>query len=104
MVLNSFSFFYIYYGRNKGLIMDTKELLIHYYSYFMDHLDEIFEKYKGQFVVIKDDSVVGAYPSEAEAYSASVKKYALGEFLIQECKSADRESYTQTFRSRVRFC
>ena len=84
--------------------MTTKDLLKHYYSYFMDHLDEIFAKYKGKFVVIKDDSVVGAYSSESEAYSDAVKKFNLGEFLIQECKSADKESYTQTFRSRVRFC
>lgn len=84
--------------------MSTKELLNQYYSYFMNHLDEIFAKYKGKFVVIKDDSVVGSYNSEAEAYSEAVKKFTLGEFLIQECKSADKNSYTQTFRSRVRFC
>jgi hypothetical protein len=70
----------------------------------MDHLDEIYAHHKGKFVVIKDDSVVGSYPSEKEAYTEAVKKYALGEFLIQECKSPDKESYTQTFRSRVRFC
>ncbi|MBR6450518.1 MAG: hypothetical protein IKS96_11360 [Fibrobacter sp.] len=84
--------------------MTTRELLSRYYKYFMDHLDEIFAKYKGKFIVIKDDAIVGAYSSESEAYSESVKKFALGEFLIQECKSANKDSYTQTFRSRVRFC
>ena len=84
--------------------MSTKELLNQYYLYFMNHLDEIFAKYKGKFVVIKDNSVVGSYNGEAEAYSEAVKKFTLGEFLIQECKSADKNSYTQTFRSRVRFC
>lgn len=84
--------------------MNSRELLKEYYSYFMEHLEEIASKYSGRFVVIKNNEVVGDYPTELEAYSDSVKKYPLGEFLIQECKSADKDSYTQTFRSRVRFC
>lgn len=93
-----------YISVRKVFLMDTEELLKRYYAYFMDNLDDISKKYHGRFVVIKDDSVVGDYASEAEAYSEAVKKYSLGEFLIQECKSADKDSYKQTFRSRVRFC
>lgn len=84
--------------------MNANETLKQYYQFFMDNIEELAGKYKGRFVVIKDNAVVGDYDSEMEAYSESVKQFPLGTFLIQECKSSDKESYTQTFRSRVRFC
>jgi hypothetical protein len=71
-------------------------------QYYIDNQEELVKKYKGQFIVIKDQQVVGAYPTEIEAYNKSVEKYELGTFLIQECQPGE-ENYTQTFRTRVIF-
>lgn len=72
------------------------------FQFYIDHQEDLVDKYFGKYLVIKDLSVVGVYNSEIEAYSESVKKYELGTFLIQECMPGE-ENYTQTFRTRVIF-
>lgn len=69
-------------------------------EYFKQHQQELVEKYRGKFLVIKDQMVQGFYDSEMEAYSDAKKKFELGTFLIQQCLPG-LESYTQTFHSRV---
>jgi len=71
-------------------------------EYFKSHQDELVEKYKGKFLVIKDQKVQGVYDTEIEAYTDARKKFKLGTFLIQQCLPG-QESYTQTFHSRVAF-
>lgn len=71
-------------------------------QYYISNQTELVKKYKGKFLVIKDEAIVGVYDSEIEAYTESVKKYRLGTFLIQEAQTGD-ENYTQTFRTRVIF-
>ena len=39
--------------------------------------------YEGQFVVIKGEEFVGAYPNDAEAYKAGLQKFGNVPFLIQ---------------------
>ena len=70
------------------------------FKYFMDHQEELASKYDGKYIVIVSDSVVGVYDTNEDAYEESLKKYNLGEFLIQEC-SPDASSYTTVFHSRV---
>jgi len=72
------------------------------FKYYIDNQEELVNKHKGKFLVIKDQSVIGVYNSEIEAYSETVKIHELGTFLIQECQPGD-ENYTQTFRTRVIF-
>ena len=69
-------------------------------EYFKSHQDELVKKYKGKFLVIKDQEVKGVYDTEMEAYTDAKKKFELGTFLIQQCLPG-QESYTQTFHSRV---
>lgn len=85
--------------------MDSKDLeqLKKNYEFFMENLKELSEKYKGKFLLLKDEAVVEAFASEIEAYKAGVERFGLGTFIIQECKSNDKSSYIQTFRSRVKF-
>ena len=74
------------------------------YDYFMAHLSELYSKYKGKFLVLKDEQVVSAHDSLEQAYAAAIASYKPGEFSIQECKSDRRESYVQVFHSAcVRF-
>ena len=72
------------------------------FKYFLDHQDELVEKYNGKIVVIKGTKVIGAFGSVKEAYNTTVQKHELGTFLIQKCEPGT-ESYTQTFYSRVFF-
>ncbi len=71
-------------------------------QYYIDNQTELVNTYKGKFIVIKDQLVVGSYDKELEAYNESVKLFDLGTFLIQEVQPGN-ENYTQTFRSRVIF-
>jgi len=72
------------------------------FEYYIGHQDELVEKYKGKFVVIKDCRVIGAYDSQIEAVQESIKTHPMGTFLVQKCEPG-KESYTQTFHSRVAF-
>lgn len=72
------------------------------YKYYLEHQQELLGLYRGRFLVIIGNSVVGDYDSKAAAYLDSIKKYQLGSFLIQECTDGT-SGYTQTYHSRVIF-
>ena len=69
-------------------------------EYFKASQNELVKKFKGKFLVIKDQKIKGVYDTEIEAYTDAKKKFELGTFLIQQCLPG-QESYTQTFHSRV---
>ncbi|HEY3307228.1 MAG TPA: hypothetical protein VGJ93_02120 [Desulfuromonadaceae bacterium] len=70
------------------------------FNYFIEHQEELVKEHSGKVVVIRDCKVIGVYDSEIEAVNETKKVYAVGTFLVQTCKSG-KESYTQTFHSRV---
>ncbi len=72
------------------------------FQYYLEHQDELVEKYNGRYIVIKEDRVIGDFDSEIEAYEESSKTHELGTFLIQKCEPGD-ESYTATYHSRAYF-
>ena len=72
------------------------------YKYYLEHQQDLLELYRGRFVVIVGETVVGNYGTQAEAYLNSIKDYKLGTFLIQECTDGT-SGYTQTYHSRVIF-
>lgn len=72
------------------------------FNYYLEHQDELVEKYKGKFVVIKNQQVIAAYESELDAIQETSKQHELGTFLVQKCEPG-RESYTQMYHSRVAF-
>ena len=49
-------------------------------EYFKKHQDELVAKYKGKFIVIKDEAVLGVYDTEMEAYTDAKNKFELGTF------------------------
>lgn len=63
------------------------------FKYFLDHYDEIFQKYGHCFVVLKNQQVIATYPTFAEAYDKTLKTEKLGDFSIQEC-NGDESGYT----------
>lgn len=72
------------------------------FKYYLDHQEDLVREYKGKFVVIKNQQVLGAYDSEIEAIEVTMQDHELGTFLIQKCEPGS-ESYTQTYHSRVTF-
>lgn len=70
------------------------------FQYYIDNQEQLVKKYNGKFIVIKGDSVIGAYESHSEAYQEALKKNEIGSFLIQHCLPGE-DAYTQTFHSRV---
>jgi len=76
--------------------------LVKEFDYYLEHQNELVEKYNGKYIVIKDTQVIGAYNSEIEAVEQSLQKYEPGTFLVQKCEPGSN-SYTQTYHSRVVF-
>jgi hypothetical protein len=72
------------------------------FKYYLDNQEELVKKYNGKILVIVGEEVVGIYDTQQEAYFSSIEKYKPGTFLIQAC-SPGKDSYTQTFHSRVVF-
>jgi len=72
------------------------------FQWYLNHQEELVEKYNGRFIVIKENEVIGDYDKIGDAVRETAKKHEMGTFLVQKCSPGDQD-YTQTFRSRVRF-
>ncbi|MBM3404784.1 MAG: hypothetical protein FJY10_07840 [Bacteroidetes bacterium] len=73
------------------------------FQYYLDHQDELVKQYNGRYLVIMGEKVVGDYPTKLEAYHDAVKKFGLGNFIIQLCSPGNKD-YTVTFHThRVAF-
>ena len=79
-----------------------EETLKREFEYYRANQDEMVKKHNGKFVVIKDQKVLGAYDSAADAVNATTKSYDLGTFLVQKVEPGN-QAFTQTFRSRASF-
>jgi hypothetical protein len=72
------------------------------FEFYLQHQEELLAKYRGKYLAIKGAEVLGAYETELEAVNETVKVHQLGTFLIQKCEPG-KDSYTQTYHSRVAF-
>jgi len=72
------------------------------FDFYLAHQEEMVEKYDGKVIVIKDETVLGAYDNELTAVNETQKSHELGTFLVQRVSEGDA-AYTQTFHSRVVF-
>lgn len=70
------------------------------FDYYLKNQKQLVKKYEGKYLVIKDQTVVGDFDSELDAYAFATERYEPGSFLIQPCLPGE-DSYTQTFYSRV---
>lgn len=79
----------------KKLKMLEKE-----FKYYLDNQEELLKEYKGHYIVIKGEEVLGAFTNELDALSVTRKDHELGTFLIQKV-SPGNEDYTETYHTRV---
>lgn len=62
-------------------------------KYFDGRKDEFFRTYLGQFVLIKDDQLVGAYTTAAQAYAAALQKFGNVPVLIKQVTEEGPSNY-----------
>jgi len=84
----------------KGVIPVSDKPLRSEFEYFLEHQDELADRYEGKIIVIKGGEVIGAFDSVPEAVHETSKHHRLGTFLVQECGRGP-ECYTAVF-NRVR--
>ena len=72
------------------------------FVFYLENQSRLLPSYAGKYLLIRDESVLGAYPSEMDAIKAGAERFPLGTFLVQRCEAGE-ESYTQTFHSGVVF-
>ena len=72
------------------------------FQFYLNNQEELVEKYRGKYIVIKDGKVLGSYDTEKDAILNTEKEHELGTFLVQKVEPGS-ESYTQTYHSRVVF-
>lgn len=72
------------------------------FEFYLANQEALVKSYNGQFVVIKDAKVIGAYPSLHVAVEETQKSHDLGTFLVQKVEPGSA-AYSQTFHSRVTF-
>ena len=70
------------------------------YEFFKSHLQEICEGHIGEYVAIKDESVIGYYISFDEAMDTAAKQFEMGTFIVQQCVK-DISDNSVIFHSRV---
>jgi hypothetical protein len=78
----------------------TSPVLNREFEYYVKNQETLVKQYKGKFIVIKGDAVIGDYETILEAYKQTEKNHEVGTFLIQLVEPGS-DSYTQTFHSRV---
>lgn len=55
------------------------------FEWFLCNYDELSQKYGDAFLAIKDEVVLGAYKSYAEALRETEKTEEIGTFIVQHC-------------------
>lgn len=71
-------------------------------SYFKAHKAELLEKYRGKFIVIKGNAVLGdGFENRDDALQFALKDHAPGTFMIKEC--TEEGDQIMRFNSRVTF-
>ena len=55
------------------------------YSWFIDNLPMLYQKYGDDYIVIKNKNVIGRYKSFAEGVHNTEKTEEIGTFIVQKC-------------------
>ena len=69
--------------------MNEKSILQTEREFYDKHRQEYLKLYKGQFVLIKGDKLIGTYTTDAEAYRAGVEQFGNQPFLIKQVLDDD---------------
>jgi len=73
-------------------------MLTREFEFFKANQEELVAKYRGQYLLIVGETVVGAYETPLSAYIAALEDYEPGSFMIQICQPGP-SAYTVTIAS-----
>ena len=59
------------------------------FDWFVENHVNLYKQYGHCFLTIKDQQVLGAYASYAEAVHKTIQEHPLGTFIVQECTKDD---------------
>ena len=63
------------------------------FNFFVEHYDELFEKYGHKFIVIRYHEILGAYDTLESAINETSQSHQLGTYIVKEC-NGDESGYT----------
>ncbi len=55
-------------------------------EYFIAHQDELVAQHRGKVLVLRGETVDGAYDSALEAYLDAQRRFSPGSFMLQPCE------------------
>lgn len=67
---------------------------------YKNHQEELLKLYRGRYLVIKGERILGVYDSFEKAYLETRKQHNPRTFLIQLCEEG-RDVYVKTFQARL---
>lgn len=67
-------------------------------NFFIEHQDDLVERYNGKALIIRGREVIGAFESPLAAYLEGLKSFPAGTFMIQTCQPGPA-AYTVTISS-----
>ncbi len=68
------------------------------FNYFIEHYDELYEKYGHKFIAIKNHEILGTYDDLESAINVTSIDHPLGTYIVQEC-NGDESGYTNYISS-----
>ncbi|MEX1000710.1 MAG: hypothetical protein WDZ35_01200 [Crocinitomicaceae bacterium] len=74
------------------------------FQYYLDHKEELLDKYRGKVIAIYENKILGAFKSKKDAYLKVPEQHnvEIGSFLIKMCEDQDDES-NRVYHSNVVF-
>jgi len=79
------------------------EMLKKEYDYFNANFEELLWNYEGEYIVIKNEAVIGHYSTFEEAYKKTSKTEKTGTFIIQHCVEQNYEQMMHFAWNNVSF-
>ena len=68
------------------------------FNYFIEHYNELYNKYGHKFIVIQKHKILGVYEDIVTAINTTSELYPVGTFIVQEC-NGDETGYTNYISS-----
>lgn len=63
------------------------------FEWFVEHYDELYEKYGVSYIAIRDKIILGVYKTIQDGLNDLLKNFQMGEFILQFC-NGDESGYT----------
>ena len=77
----------------EGAIMQERD-----FDWFVKNHEALFKQYGHCYMAIRDEHVLGTYPTYGTAVRETKKTFPLGSFIVQEC-TKDTSGYTNYIMS-----